>query len=227
MEIPQIPFGYWTSGPSGPHQYWVSVSNLIYLDLASMVAPNADVHGIRFGAEKECNKELLLYKYDWSKADPDSSEAQQKRIEESFSVLESQGIIVEEKIITMKKFFSFQEAYHFYFHSFSKILILRRKRLPSVSNLKKRLVLPSGVRLIPAKMGYQIAFLLSQCMTEKAMQVFDLRRLFLMNEPLEKYDDLFFEITPASRELNRKGEIRLDDGGNLGSTDAVCFLCYY
>ena len=98
--------------------------------------------------------------------------------------------------------------------------------------LQRDLVLPKNIKLVPAKMAYQIAFLLSHCLTENFMKVFDLYRILIMNEPLEKIDkhddNLIMELTPPRKKDNRKARIELalfDNPYSINKGDGLCFLC--
>lgn len=229
-----IPFGYW-KGPDYNHQFSVGINHLIFLNLTSLIRINSDIGLLRTFAQEKSNKDLLL---DGDSMDSDSVDTQIKRIEESFLILESKGVSVHKKIKDRKDFFSFLSLHSFYGGSFSGIVILKAVEVGQTSPeaLQRDLVLPEHVSLVPAKMAYQIAFLMSHFITENFMKVFDLSRIIIMNEPLEKTgpddDNLTVEISPPSRTeglIHKNAEIRVTIFNNpytINKGDGLCFLCF-
>ncbi|MEI6400059.1 MAG: hypothetical protein WCO58_00865 [bacterium] len=229
-----VPFGYW-KGSGESHQFNVGLNHLIFLDLSSLLGINTDINLLRFYAKEEHNEELL---FDGNSMSSDNAEDQLKRVEKSFMILESKGVDVDERIKAKKDFFSFLSLHSFYGNSLSGIVILKAVEVGQTSPevLQRNLVLPEYVKLIPAKMAYQIAFLLSHCMTENFMKVFDLYQILIMNEPLEKSDpndnNLTVSVSPP-RKKEGLGPVKAKIGLNLfdnpytiNKGDGLCFLCF-
>ncbi len=224
----KIPFGYW-GGFKEPHQFNVGLNNLIFLNLTGLLGINSDINLLRFYAKEDYNEELLF------KSDSNTPVNQLKRVEKSFKILESKNIFVHEKLKMRKEFFSFLDLYSFWSDGFSGIVILKAIEIGQISPkvLQRDLVLPEGVRLVPANIAYQITFLLSHCITENFMKVFDLYRILIMNEPLEKIDknddNLIMELSPSRKEDNNKARIELalyENPYSINKGDGLCFLCF-
>jgi len=223
----KIPFGCW-GGLCEPRQFEVGLNSLIFLNLTGLLGINSDIGLLRIYAKEEHNSELLF-------GDSDNPEKQLKRIEKSFQILDSKNIFIHERIKLRKEFFSFLDLHSFWGNCFSGIVILKAIEVGQTSPmvLQRDLVLPERVKLVPAKMAYQIAFLLSHCMTENFMKVFDLYRILIMNEPLEKLDksddNLIMELSPSRKKENEKARIELtlfDNPYSINKGDGLCFLCF-
>lgn len=229
----KIPFGCW-GGLKDPRQFEVGLNSLIFLNLTGLLGINADIHLLRAYARDEHNSELLLDVDSMSSNTPEN-QIEIERIEKSFKILDSKNIFVHEKIKMRKKLFSFLDLYGFWSGCFSGIVILKAVEVGQISpkTLQRDLVLPEGIRLVPAKMAYQIAFLLSQCTTENFMKVFDLYRILIMNEPLEKIDknddNLIMELSPSRKKDNNKARIELalyENPYSINKGDGLCSLCF-
>lgn len=230
--LPQkIPFGCW-GGLSEPYQFDVGLNNLIFLNLTGLLDINSDINLLRVYAQEEHNSELLL---DGDSMSSNTPEKQLERIEKSFQILDSKNIFIHERIKLRKEFFSFLNLHSFWGEGFSGIVILKAVEVGQISPmaLQRDLVLPEKVKLVPAKMAYQIAFLLSHCMTENFMKVFDLYRILIMNEPLEKIDknddSLIMELSPSRKKRNTKAQIELalfKNPYSINKGDGLCFLCF-
>ncbi len=226
----KIPFGYW--GLNKQHQFNIRLNSLIFLNLTSLLGINSDINLLRIYAGEEHNSELLL---DADSLFSNTPEKQIERIEKSFKILDSKGIFIHESIKLRKEFFSFLNLNSFLGECFSGILILKATEVGQTAPmvLQRDLVLPECVKLVPAKMAYQIAFLLSHCITENFMKVFDLSRILIMNEPLDKIDkfddDLIISLSPSSKKRGDKARIDLalfENPYSINKGDGLCFLCF-
>lgn len=230
----KIPFGCW-EGLREPHQFNVGLNNLIFLNLTSLLDINSEINLLRVYAKEEHNSELL---FDGDSMSSNTPEKQLERIEKSFQILDSKDIFIREKVKSRKNFFSFLDLHSFWGECFSGIVILKAVEVGQISPmvLQRDLVLPKNVKLVPAKMAYQIAFLLSHCMTENFMKVFDLYRILIMNEPLEKIDKnddaLIVEVSPPRKKHGTgpvKARIELslfENPYSINRGDGLCFLCF-